>query len=103
MKKIRKDLYNRLLIEANELKLLGKVKLASQLLNAIGSFPEEIEQDDSSDFIIKDIKVNTQEQIVEIIVKLCSDLNCEMNSNQIEELASLFTDKLIEKVENFRD
>jgi len=103
MKKIRKDLYDRLFIEANELKLLGKVKLASQLLNAIGSFPEENEPDDSSDFIIKDIKVNTQEQVVEIIVKLCSDLNCEMNSNQIEELASLFTDKLIEKIENFRD
>lgn len=104
MKKIRKDLYDRLYLEANELKLLGRVKLASQLLNAIGSFPEEAEQDENSDdFIIKDIKVNTQEQVVEIIVKLCSDLNCEMDSNQIEELASLFTDKLIEKVENFRD
>jgi hypothetical protein len=104
MKKIKKHVYDRLYLEANELKLIGRKKLASQLLNAIGSFPEDNESNDlDEEYITKDIISNTQEQVVEIIVKLCSDLNCNMDSNQIEELASLFTTKLVEKVENYKE
>ena len=56
MKKINKNLYNRLYIEAQELKMLGKVKLANSILNSLGSVSEEeLKESSDEDFIEKDI------------------------------------------------
>jgi len=104
MKKINKNLYNRLYIEAQELKMLGKVKLANSILNSLGSVSEEeLKESSDEDFIEKDIFENTKQDLTEIVIQLCSDLNCNISSKDIDLIASKLTDVLITKIENLKD
>lgn len=103
MNKIKKDLYNRLYLEAQELKLIGNNDLANRMLKSIGAITEEDQNEESNEFIVSDIVNNTKEDITEIIVQLCSDLNCNISSEKIDELSIDFTEELIKKIENFKE
>lgn len=103
MNKIKKDLYNRLYLEAQELKLIGNNDLANRMLKSIGAITEEDQNEESNEFVVSDILNNTKEDITEIIVQLCSDLNCNISSEKIDELSIDFTEELIKKIENFKE
>lgn len=103
MNKIKKDLYNRLYLEAQELKLIGNNDLANRMLKSIGAITEEDQNEESNEFVVSDIVNNTKEDITEIIVQLCSDLNCNISSEKIDELSIDFTEELIKKIENFKE
>lgn len=104
MNKIKKDLYNRLYLEAEELRLIGKKDLANRMLKSIGALPEEDQEiEEDNDFIVSDIVNNTKEDVTELIVQLCSDLNCNMSSNDIDDLATDVSKALIEKIEDFKE
>jgi len=94
---MKKEQYNRLVLEANELKALGKIKLANDILNSLGPNIEEQE------FASKDIVANTKKDIINIIVKVASDLDCNINSNQINDISELVANKLIASIENIRE
>jgi len=53
--KINKTLYNKLLLQAEEAKLHGMVKLASDVVNSIDAFSEENAQEYSHDQMESDI------------------------------------------------
>lgn len=96
MKKLNPIVYHKLLLQAEEAKDRGMTKLASGILNSLGSFPE----DEKSNYDFTQLKEDVYQDLWKIascVVKY-HDLQ-SADAEKIHEVLEVFASKLIEEVE----
>lgn len=100
MKKVNKVIYNKLLAQAEEAKETGMTKLASNILEAIGSYPEDEVQEYSSDELESDINKDLWKTATNLIKYY------EVESVDVEKLNAVlesFAEKLVDELKTTLD
>ena len=93
---MKKVIYNKLLLQAEEAKDQGLFKLASGILKAIESFPEDIDVKYEKDELNKDI----YETLWQLVNNLIEYHNIEsVDAQKVDSVIESFTEDFINQVE----
>lgn len=96
MKKLNKVLYNKLLLQAEEAKERDMKKLASCILESIGSYPNEESFNYSFSELSEDVEKDMWKAAAKVMVY--HDLN-SVQVEKIEQILNKFAESLIDEVE----
>lgn len=98
MNKISKINYDRLIIQADQLKLMGKTNLANTILNVLGPLSKEAQVEDSSETIVYDIRKKLKDDIFEILVGLFDILGKQINADELDKMSSDYCEKILSDI-----
>lgn len=96
MKKLNSTIYNKLLLQAEEAKDLNMVKLATGILNSIGSMPEEDKMSYNYNELEDDVYQGLW-KLASCVIKY-HDLE-SVDAEKVHEVLEIFASKLIENIE----
>lgn len=102
MKKISKSNYNRLVLQAEELKLQGNKKLANIILNMIGPLTKEAQAEDASLTVVHDLKANLEASLFESIASTLDILNTNIDAEQVQKMSEFYCDKILKDIVKIR-
>lgn len=100
MKKLNETIYNKLLLQAEEAKEQGMTKLASGILEAIGSFPAE----EFEEYSYNDLKDDVHKDLWKIASKIMYYYNLEsVDADKLDKSLVSWANKITDDLENTLD
>ncbi len=99
MKKINDVLYKKLILQAEEAKMQGLEKTASNILESLTN--EDLIEKPSEDYSYEDLKEEFSKSILDLAIKVTKYHNLEsLDYSKLESFANDASDELIEKIED---
>lgn len=99
MKKISEKNYNRLLLQAEELKFINNNKLANLILNSIGPISKEAQVEESpSKTIVHDLRESLKSDIFESIVRTLDLLGKTVEAEEVDKMSEFYSEKILKDI-----
>lgn len=94
MIKLSKYNYDRLLLQADQLKYQGNKKLSSLILNMIGPLSKEASED-AAKTVVSDLRESLKSDLFESMSKSLDILNKPIDADKLDDLCEFYCEKIL--------